>query len=90
MLEVRRDPDLAQKALGAEHRGELRLQHLDRDVAAVAEVVGEVHRGHAAGAELPRDPVALGECGRQARGDVAHLGETIASVGFTVRFRISS
>ena len=45
-------PDLAQKALGAERGGELGLEHLERDRAAVLEVAGEVDRGHAAAAEL--------------------------------------
>ena len=47
--------DLAQEPLGAERGGELRAQHLDRDVAVVLEVVREVDGGHAAAPELALD-----------------------------------
>ena len=53
----------AQEPLGAEHGGELGLQHLDRDLAVVPEVLGEVDRRHAARAELALDAVAVGEGG---------------------------
>ena len=72
VLQVRRDLDLAQESLGAEHRGELRLEHLDRDVAVVLEVVREVDRRHAARAELALDAVAVGEGGREAEEGLAH------------------
>ena len=61
MLQIRRDPDLGQKPLGAEHRAELRLQHLERDLAVVLEVVREVDGRHAAGADLALDQVSGGE-----------------------------
>ena len=67
--------DLHHEALGAEHGGQFRLQHLDRDLAVVLQVLGEVHRGHAAGAELALDAVAVGESDRQA-GKVGHGGQT--------------
>jgi hypothetical protein len=35
MMQRRRDADLAQEALGADRRAEVRVQHLDRDVAIV-------------------------------------------------------
>ena len=52
MAEPGRDTDLAQEALGAEHRAELGVEHLDRDLAVMPDVVGQVDRGHAAAAEL--------------------------------------
>ena len=48
MLEIGGDLDLGQEALGADDGGELGAEHLDRDVAVVAQVVGEVDRRHAA------------------------------------------
>jgi len=39
--------------------GELRVQHLDGDVALVLDVVAEIHRGHTAATELPLDEVAV-------------------------------
>ena len=70
MLQARGDADLAQEALGAERRGELGAQHLERDLAVVPEVVGEVDRGHAAAAELALDRVAAGEGRLELREDV--------------------
>ena len=42
MLEPRGRLDLGQEPLGAERGGEIGVQHLDRDVAIVAEVVREI------------------------------------------------
>ena len=67
MLQRRGRLDLAEKPLGAEHRGELGMQHLDGDLTPVPEVVREIHGRHAAGAELPLDAIAVGEGGAQAR-----------------------
>ena len=61
MLERRGGLDLDDEPLGTEHRRELGLQHLERDVAVVLEVVRQVHGGHAAGAEFTLDGVATGE-----------------------------
>ena len=61
MLQRRGRPDLLHEPLGAEHGGELRLQHLDRDLAIVLQVLGEIDRRHAALAELALDAVAIGE-----------------------------
>ena len=61
MTQIRRDPDLGEKPLGAQHRTEFRFEHLDRHLAVVLEIVGEVHRRHPAGAELALDTIAIGE-----------------------------
>ena len=58
MLEARRRPDLAQKAIGTEDRAELGVQHLDGDVPLVLDVVREVDSGHAPSTELALDDVS--------------------------------
>jgi len=68
MLEVGGGLDLGQEALGPHDRGELRLQHLERDVAIVPHVAREVDRGHPALSELALDAVAALE-GRVKAGD---------------------
>ena len=64
--------DLPHEPLGADHGGELRLQHLERHLAVVLEVLRQVHRGHAALAEFPLDAVAVGEGGGEAGKRVGH------------------
>src|ERR1019366_8213888 len=66
VLQGRGGLDLHYKALGAKHRRQLRLQHLERDVAIVLQVVREVHRRHPAGAEFALDGVAAGKRGIEA------------------------
>ena len=56
----------AKKPLGAERRGELRVQHLDRDVAVVPDVAREVDGRHAAAADLALDAIAIGDGLREA------------------------
>lgn len=63
MIEARRDLDLAEKAFGADGRGELGAQNLDRDLALVAYVLGEINGGHAAAADPLRDRILIGEGG---------------------------
>ena len=54
-LQPRGELDLAQEPLGAQRRGELGAEHLERDLAVVLEVVREVDGRHAAAAELALD-----------------------------------
>ena len=61
MLQVGRGLDLGEKAVRADHRGELGPEHLDGHPAVVAQVVTEVDRGHAALAQLPLQAVAVGQ-----------------------------
>ena len=70
MLQLRRDLDLALEARGANGGREIVPEHLDRDLAAMLEVLGEVDRRHAAGAELALDNVLADEAG-------VDLGDTI-------------
>ena len=55
MLQARGEPDLALEALGAERRGEVGMQHLERNGALVLNVAGQIHRGHAAAPDLAFD-----------------------------------
>ena len=61
MLERRRRRDLLHESLGAKHGGELGLQHLERDLALVLDVLGEIDRGHPALPKLTLDAVAIRE-----------------------------
>ena len=61
VLQIGGDLDLGEKPLYAEHCTELRLEHLERDVALVLDVVSEVDGRHAAFSELTLDGVAAGE-----------------------------
>src|SRR6185437_13839523 len=63
MLQPRGGAYLAQEPIGTECGTEIRMQHLDRDVAIVLEIVSEIHRRHAAGAKLALDPIPLGQRG---------------------------
>ena len=75
MLQVRRRLDLSQEPFGPDHCGQFRLEHLERDLPLVLQIVGEIHRGHAALTELALDLVATLE-GRVQAGDgirVVHL-----------------
>ena len=62
--------DLLHEALGAQHGGQFGLEHLDRDLALVLEILGQVHGGHAALPELALEAVAVGEGGGEARGRI--------------------
>ena len=72
MLQRRGELDLLQEPLAADHRAELRVQHLDRHLAPVLQVLGEVDGGHAALAELALEAIALGEGGGEAV-EIGHL-----------------
>jgi hypothetical protein len=66
MLQLRRDPDLTLEALRAERRGEVGVQHLDRNRPVVLEILSEVDGGHAAAAELAPEHVAIRDRGLEA------------------------
>ncbi len=72
MGEARGDLDLPQEPLGAERCGQLGMQDLDGDSAAVLGILGEVHRRHTAPAELALDAVAAGERGGEVGGYGRH------------------
>jgi len=62
MRESRGQLYLEQKTLGADLRGDLGTEHLERDLTVVTEVVGEKDNRHPALAELATDRVAAGKC----------------------------
>jgi hypothetical protein len=65
--------DLGEEPAGSDDSGELWLQHLERDPAAVLEVLGQVDRGHPAFTELTLNAVSTVERGLQAFGvSLAH------------------
>ena len=67
MLQLRRDPDLAKEALGADGGRDERMEHLDGDETPVTGIPGEIDGGHAAATELPLELVVGGECGGEKR-----------------------
>ena len=74
MLQRRRRLDLLHEPLGAEHRGELGLEELERDLAIVLQVGAQIHRRHAALTEMALDAVAAREGRVQAVGLLGHEG----------------
>jgi hypothetical protein len=83
--------DLPHEPLGADHGGELRPEHLDGDLALVAQVVSEVDGGHPALPQLALDPIAPGEGGAEViersgrhaepRADFARPGRSMVQLG---------
>ena len=63
MLEIGGELDLLEESLGPDDCRQFRMDDLDCDLAAMAEVFGEVDGGHAALSELALDAVAVGEGG---------------------------
>ena len=66
MAELRRDLDLAKKSLGADGARQLGIEHLDRDLAPMAQVVGQVDRRHSAAANLALDAIPATDRRREA------------------------
>ena len=66
MRQTRGHLDLAQETLAAERRCEICVECLERDVAAMLDVVREVYRRHAANAEFTLDAVAVSERGAES------------------------
>ena len=46
VLEIRRDANLGEEPIRTELRAELRIEHLERDPAVVAQVAREIYRRH--------------------------------------------
>ncbi len=53
------DLDLAPETVGADRAGDLRMEHLDRHLPAMAKIFGQVDRCHPTLAQLALDPVAV-------------------------------
>ena len=63
--------DLAQEALGADRRGQLRAEHLEATSRSCRRSWAQVDRRHAAPAELALEAVAAVEVGREAGDRIA-------------------
>jgi len=74
--------DFLQEPPCADDGRQLRVQHLERDLAIVLDVVHEIDGSHTAGPEFALERVTIGE--RRAQGKEASRGGTITHAG---RFR---
>jgi hypothetical protein len=72
MLQIRGGADLLEEAFSSDHYCEVRVQHLDRDLAIVLQVVSQPDRGHPARPERPLDAVAAGEGRGETGGRLSH------------------
>ena len=72
MLQPGGDADLALEPLRAERRGQLGMEHLERDRPVVPEVPGEPDGGHAAAAELALELVSVPQPFAQGGDRVGH------------------
>jgi hypothetical protein len=61
VLQASGGPDFPLKALRAERGSQVRVQHLERDLPIVLQILREVHRGHAAPANLAVEPIAVSQ-----------------------------
>jgi hypothetical protein len=73
VLQPRGGADLGEEPLAAERGTEVGVEHLDGDVALVAEIVREIDRGHPARAELALNAVAVSETAGETGEDVGHV-----------------
>ena len=73
MLQICRRLDLGQKPLGANRHREFGLEHLDRDLAIVLEVLGEIDGSHATSAKFTLDAVAATQRRAEATEHVTHV-----------------
>jgi len=78
MLQCRRDPNLAQEPVGANHGAKLGLENLERDASVVPEIAREKDGRHPAGSDLALDQVPAVEAGVQ-------LGDEVRSHTYPVR-----
>ena len=63
VVQTGRNGDLAEKPLGSYGGGNLRLEHLDGDLAVVLEVLGEIHGRHPSGANRALDAIPVRQGG---------------------------
>ena len=73
MLQFGGGLDLTEKPLATKCRAQVRMQHLDGDIAIVLEVVGAVDGRHATGTEFAVDAVSVMEGGGESGLDVSHM-----------------
>ena len=75
MLELRRDLDLGQEALGPNDDGQLGLEDFEGYLAFVLEVVRQENRSHSAFAKLTLYAVAALQGDVEADGWIGHAGQ---------------
>jgi hypothetical protein len=80
-VQARREADLPLEPLRAERLGQLRMQHLERDRAIMAQVLGEIDRGHASAPELTLDGVAARKGGLELLADRGQGGNRLKAKG---------
>ena len=86
MLEVCCYANLAQEPVDADSGGEVRMEHLERDGAAMLEVVREIDGRHAAGAEFALNGVAAGEGGVESVDGGGHVSQECSGGGLHARW----
>ena len=62
VLEVSSRLDFGEKSFGPDHGSQFGLQHLQRDLTLVLEIVGQIHGSHPAFTQLSLDGVATFQC----------------------------
>jgi hypothetical protein len=67
---MRCDADLASESVDANRTGELRMQHLDRDLPIMTPIMRQPHGRHSASAELAIECVSVSERSLQS---IAHV-----------------
>ena len=72
VLELGGHANFTVESLGTDRGAELRVQHLDGDLALMLEILREVDGGHAAGAELAFHAIPVGQSRLQSIESVAH------------------
>ena len=87
MVELGRYPDLPQKPLPPQDLGQAGVEHLERDIAVVLEIVREIDHRHAAVANLALDGVTI----LQRRSEVIlELGQTGIREGSPLRYHAAA
>ena len=74
VAKMRGRPDLGDEAVGADDRRQIALQHFDRDLALVPDIVREIDGRHSSDAELSLDTVSRQKSRRERGGNVRHAG----------------
>jgi len=74
MLQAGHGPDLGQEAIHADHRGQLGAQELERNPAAVLQVLREIYPRHASLPKLALEAVLAGQGGGKPLEGVDHRG----------------
>ncbi len=83
------DFDFLEEPLRAQRRGELRLEHLDGDVAVVPHISGEVHGRHATRSNCPLNHIAVTDRFGEGFGEVGHVPNIRAeAITRHLRFRL--